>query len=428
MDGYDPTFLTGFSIPLPRFTAELDGAVLRRETLQARVVATYPNYSVVMHAAMRAPIFAALNIDQRGVATHSTSRTDRWRIDSRIGADYQLNNDYYHRNRWDRGHLARRESAGWGVSARAAQFASDETFYYSNATLQHENFNQDEWLALEDWVLGHGETRDGRIISFSIPYFGGDMRSVTPQGRPTAFVPAAFLKIVAYVDKTDGTLQTRAFKMLQDADALRDKRGRKQFNFQRYQITTSEVEELTGLVFDEQLYHTNPLYFHPSAATAETRDRLGVNHLPERIEVDAPEELVDTETHREYIADDEVEVYLAAAMVDPSGNEREGEWISLLNLTGAAIDFRDWTLSDTKRSPLRIGDVVADCVRQPGESLRVHPVTPLRLPNSGGVIALYDDRGRRIDRLKYTARDVTEGFPVNFFCQPSMSETGIRRE
>lgn len=60
------------------------------------------------------------------------------------------------------GHLARRSSLAWGETARDAKRASDATFFFSNATLQHENFNN-EWVSvinlsadaidLEGWTL-----------------------------------------------------------------------------------------------------------------------------------------------------------------------------------------------------------------------------------------------------------------------------------
>lgn len=198
-----------------------------------------------------------LNIDQE--LLKSTKRSNRWRIDPRIGFENQLDNDYYVNNPWDRGHMARRASAGWGSTQRDAQYASDETFYYSNSTLQHENLNQDEWLRLEEWVYSLKLDKDGKITSFSGPIYADFDRTIRPNGRQTALIPAGFFKVVCFINKDTGKLDVRAFVMYQDAEALADKNGRKRYDNQHYQVTISEIEELTGLRFDEAIYHANPL-------------------------------------------------------------------------------------------------------------------------------------------------------------------------
>ncbi|MBB4287856.1 DNA/RNA non-specific endonuclease [Roseospira goensis] len=181
-------------VDLPRFSPALEASILRTPALTGEVVAEYVNYSVVMNRQphRRSAVVAALNIDQTQV--RDVRRSDRWRVDSRIGAAHQLDNDYYYDNPWDRGHLARRASAAWGRSNAAAGRASDETFYYSNATLQHKHYNQDEWLALEDWVLALDRLADGRVSSFSGPIYDSFVRSIEPEGRPLATVPSAFFK------------------------------------------------------------------------------------------------------------------------------------------------------------------------------------------------------------------------------------------
>ena len=100
MAGYDKNFLDGVGLPLPNFSPRLDGFVLRDPELENRVYANYVNYTVAMNRNRRSPIFVALNIDQN--LHRGTIRRDNWRIDSRIGAEFQLNNDYYRDNPWGR--------------------------------------------------------------------------------------------------------------------------------------------------------------------------------------------------------------------------------------------------------------------------------------------------------------------------------------
>ncbi|MEO0990449.1 MAG: DNA/RNA non-specific endonuclease, partial [Pseudomonadota bacterium] len=300
--------------------------------------------------------------------------------------------------------LARRSTAAWGATSREAKHASDDTFFYANASLQHANFNQDEWLELEDWVKDLTEDDTNRINSISGPIFGDNPRSITPAGRETALIPAAYFKVVTFV--AGGALQVRAFIMAQDAAALQDKQGRRMFDNQRYQVTVTEIEERTGLIFPKEVPDNNPLFFNEDAEKAE---QLHISQFPERIEVDTPKEVVAKDTERDFVIDTG-DVRIVAAMVNPEGDERRGEWVTILNLSGDRVDLAGWTLSDTLRQPYDLEGQIP-----PGEALRVTPVTPLMLGNRGGTIALFDNQKRRIDRVRYFANDARpEGVPVSF--------------
>lgn len=148
MAGYDNNFLN-VEVPLPGFAMHLEGYVFQDDRLRQGVYRDYLNYSIAMNRERRTPILAALNINQTRL--HAVKRGG-WNVDLLIGAENQLDNDYYYKNRWDRGHLARRASAAHGETAREAKRASDSTMFYTNACLQFDSFNQDEWLDLEDWV------------------------------------------------------------------------------------------------------------------------------------------------------------------------------------------------------------------------------------------------------------------------------------
>lgn len=431
MSGYRESFL-GVPFPQPTFSPALAGDILNKTELTNGVLADYVHYTIVTNREKRSPIYAALNIEQTKLK--HIDRADKWMIDTRIGPEFQLNNDYYKSNDWDRGHLARRASAAWGDTQREAQRASEQTFYYSNSALQHKNFNRDEWLALEDWVLEKDNVKDGRIASFSMPHYEGDVRSVTPQGRRPGQVPSGFCKVVGFVEATTNQLAVRAFMILQDREAIKDLRGRSVFNFQTYQITITEVERFTGLEFDTSIFENNPLYAYDRPETGGDRSDRNVNNLPERIEVDVPDEIVDDSTDRVTISDDEIEVYLAGAMVNPSGKETKGEWVSILNLSGKDVDLSGWTLSCIStqsdqspkpvHGPLVLGTVLKGDRRivKPGEAVAVNPLGPVRLPNAGGVIILANANGERVDRIRYTKKDAkNENIPVNFFYQDSVS-------
>ncbi|NEP07295.1 MAG: endonuclease, partial [Okeania sp. SIO4D6] len=208
MVGYNPEFLgTDFPLPMPSFSPSLVGNVLRKPELRDDIYVDYINFTVIMNRVRRSPLVTALNIDQN--LLKKVERKSRWDIDTRVGCEYQLDNDYYANNCWDRGHLARRASAAWGHSTQEARRASDATFFFTNAALQHENFNPDEWLALEDWVKDLTLDQNGLITEFTGPIYGDFGRTITPSGRKPAVVPSGFFKIVCFINGQTQELDVR---------------------------------------------------------------------------------------------------------------------------------------------------------------------------------------------------------------------------
>lgn len=408
-DGYDPEFL-GWDkpIPLPKFTLPLKPDVLDRETLKDGVYADYIYYTLSMSETFRAPLFTALNIDQ--VNKHKAERSSRWFLDERVGAENQLGEEYYYKNAWDRGHLAMKHAASFGETARKAQQASDATFFYTNAALQHERFNQDEWLALEQWVLNFKGARHGRVCEFSGPVFGDNMRTVRPTdqtlSREPGYVPSAFFKVIAFVN-LDGLLEVRAFVIFQDEQSLADKSGRKTFNNQIYQVSVAEVERLTGLEFPDELAAVNPIWFSESESALKVKN---VTSFPERRDINGEEDIIASETQdrpNDY-RDDKVEVYIAGALVNPAGRDSEGEWVSLINLSSEAISVRGWTLLDRNRKAHTLDQDVLG----PGEAIRVETggggFQLVNAPSDDrpGLIILNDENGDQIDRVSYRKKDV----------------------
>lgn len=411
MAGYNPHFLNDIQLPLPEFNNHTSGQIAETAELRDGIYADYINYTLVTNARFRSPLFVALNIDQNKLK--DSKRTDKWKIDWRIGEEFQLNNEYYRDNPWDRGHLARRANASWGDTQREAQRASDETFYYSNASLQHENFNQDEWLALEDWVLKLDLDDDGLITEFIGPIYGDFGRSISPSGLEPAIIPSGFFKVVCFKNKHTKSLDVRAFIMYQDEAALKDKNGKKVFNNQTYQVTVTEIEELTGLIFADAVYEKNPLFFTRPATNAA----LNVVLTPERIEVSDSEEIV-SDKPRATVLDDDVEVYITAAMIDPDGNDVSGEWISIANYSNKVIDLSGWQLNTLKSQRVALKNLTTSNLQlKPGESVSLSTGNHFLMPNTSGVIYLWNQDGARIDRVNYTKGMVKTG-EVLLFMSP----------
>ncbi len=238
---YDPDFLGGgFRVPLPVL-----GDRVRTTTLDGGRVLDYTHFSLVMHERRRVALFTACNID----AAHQV-RLGReglpWLYDARVPTALQLGPAYYEGNAWDRGHLVRRQDPIWGP-VRVAREANASTFFFTNAAPQHENFNQDEWLVLEDWVLEHATDFAYRLCVFTGPV----LRADDPPLRD-AQIPAGFWKIIVLRDATaDGDdLSVVAFFMKQ-TEMSDDKLGKELLRLERYQVTVSAIEEWTGLDFGE---------------------------------------------------------------------------------------------------------------------------------------------------------------------------------
>lgn len=405
MQGYRQDFLKGIVLPLPTFSTELS-----QEVLDVGKVFDYPNYSIIMNSAQvkRSAVIVCLNIDQSNLK--NTTRSDAWKIDNRIGFSHQLDNAYYASNPWDKGHMAKRTSAAQGETARDAQYAANETFYYSNSCLQHENLNRDEWRGLEDWVFDLDLDTDGKITSFSGPFYGANDRTVRPSGRETALIPAGFFKIVCFINKNTNSLDVRAFIIYQDEEALSDKKGRSRYNNQHYQVTVSEIEALTGLRFDNRIYQANPLYYTGDHVTAEEN----VSHFPENIEIAKPADILAKGQTRQTVHDDICDIFICAALVDPVGTDSGHEWVSLINLGAIEIDLAGWQLADNSDRTIPLTSLIDNTLLQPGCSVILRKLSPLRLSNKGDIIKLYDQQGARIDWVNYTKEMVAKGKPVLF--------------
>ena len=113
-------------------------------------------------------------------------------------------------------------------------------------------------------------------------------------------------------------------------------------------------------------------------------------------------------------------VLIIAAMVNPTGADRDGEWVTIMNFSGETVRLNGWTLSDTLRQPLALEGTLAS-----GMAMRIGPVTPLQLGNNGGTLCLFDTDRCRVDRVRYRKADVKEGKPVSFIDRSDPVSPGI---
>ena len=248
---FDPDFLgDGFRVPMPDLSDSL-----RASAFASGAVLDYTHYSLVMHSERRVAIFTAHNVDASRVVRVKGGLT--WKMDERAGEN-QLGSETYDGNQLDKGHLVRREDVLWGPVPEA-KLANKATYFYTNAAPQHKNFNQDEWVMLEDWILDKATDFSYRLCVFTGPVLRSNdpvLNDLPPilrtmfRARGPAQIPAAFWKVVVLRDATAGgeDLSVVCFAMRQ-SDMWNDRQGRRLLTLKVHQVTLGAIQEWTGLDF-----------------------------------------------------------------------------------------------------------------------------------------------------------------------------------
>lgn len=268
-EGYQGDFLGGdFAVELPRPCLALESDVLKPPGMEDGVV-PYIHYSLMMSRSTRQALFSAANVDLEKGRTVPSGKGRRWFVDGRVGRDNQITNYAYQGTQWDRGHLTRRTAVTWGDTVAFATDASNDSCAYTNASMQHEHFNEDEWRAVETLVSKFELAT--KLSVFTGPVFTTADRYFTREsGDFPVRIPSAFWKLVVYVDPRN-RLTTQAYIFFQDIPTVTSTNARAGVQLQNQQVTTTEVEMWTGLTFDQKLYDSNPLQFYSGPERISTR-------------------------------------------------------------------------------------------------------------------------------------------------------------
>ena len=232
----DNSKFTGIDIPLPTFSSSLDTQILKKPSFNKECWTNYIHFSLAINKVFQYPVCVALNINQE-LLKPGQKRDVPWKDNEDDGGKYQLNNDYYINNNWDKGHMARFATSAWGETEEDAGRAGDDNMFYSNACLQHKNLNRDEWLGFEDWVKDLTTDDNNMISTFSGPIYGDIKTFVTPPGRQPAEIPQAFFKKFSFIK--GGALLTRAFTYMQDKATMEGLWGRRFKAHMSYQVTNN---------------------------------------------------------------------------------------------------------------------------------------------------------------------------------------------
>jgi endonuclease G len=292
--GYQANFLdSNTDINLPQPSLAISDDILQPPgLLDGEIVVPYIHYSLIMSKSTKQALYSAANIDIEHEEKVPSKKGRKWFVDPRIGKENQITNSAYKHSPWDRGHLTRRTAVTWG-DASLALAASNDSCSYANASMQHSNFNEDEWRLPERTVAKFKRAKDKKLTVMTGPIFSTCDRFFTKGlGFEPVRIPSGFWKTLTYIHNQTGKLVTNAYIFFQDIDAIKTERNESRTNLKYFAVTTSELQLWTGLEFDKAMFNSNELKFYSG---------------PEVIEVNLNSEL-----------SDESEAILSAGIVDES--------------------------------------------------------------------------------------------------------------
>ncbi len=238
--GYDSKFLrAGLELPSPSVTT---------------ILLDYTHFSVRFRPDRKLAAIVGVNISGREL--DPLAREGTWHFDSRVPKEQQAGPEVYKNNAFDRGHLVRRLDPVWGDPA-TAKTANQDTFVFTNAAPQIDDFNQGKqlWVGLEDHVLEHADTFDAKLSVFTGPV----LREDDPPYRGVN-VPRKFWKIAAWTN--DAELGAAGFvvdqtPLLEKVELEKATKERLLADeppplgpFRTFQVPIQDIAGLTGLPLD----------------------------------------------------------------------------------------------------------------------------------------------------------------------------------
>ena len=254
--GYDPSFLETIDVPLPRVSKamEQDTARVRSDAQKNGnpFELSYYHYSVYMNKRRRTAWFSAANVDGDHRPDIGKRRGDRWYTDPRILRSEQIGQEAFESG-IDRGHLTRRQDTAWGSDVASATLANNDTFHFTNCSLQASPFNQgrDRWQGLEQFLLEqHAKKERRRLVVITGPLFAAsDPIYKNDRMNYSVRCPLQFWKICVLI-RRDGTPSATGFVLGQE-DIQNLPGFEEAFDVAATQISVADLEERTGLDFGD---------------------------------------------------------------------------------------------------------------------------------------------------------------------------------
>lgn len=286
--GFLPGFLADRASPDPSLVTPLP--VLADPSVAAPLldgsghILHYHGMSVVMHKTRRFAVYSAANVDFAN-RFEMGRPPDRWLTDPRISAKHQIGEFYYRSNKFDRGHLTRREDMEYGQSnvpprdsrLLALEYAAD-TCHFTNCVPQHSRFNQSRelWQGLERHLLEDAiKSNSFRAQIFTGPILEED--DPVYSRFPEIQYPVRFWKIAVASTEVEGKQQLFAAGFIMDQSEVIAKYGIEATvpfePYKTYQVKIEEIEQQTGLIFGAFEDETGYLRDFDPLANPEKRSR-----------------------------------------------------------------------------------------------------------------------------------------------------------
>lgn len=263
---YDPDFIPGTTIALPSLSTSTAA-----DALGGGTPVDHNKFSVVFNAVRGFAVLSANNLDGNAMIPAGTIKRHGFRLDPEVDSAVQVDDDQgYHKNRWDRGHLARRRSLHWGDVDEARE-ADRQSSFWTNIVPQHETLHDTAWGKVEDFMLALADSSDQRACVFTGPVLTPD--DPEHQNKPTEQpiqIPAGFWKVMAII--VDDELRAAGFLVWQRDF---DKAEPVAFSPVLEQVRLTTIEYLAGLRFPGVLHAADPLEF--AADGVDTRLVAGPN-------------------------------------------------------------------------------------------------------------------------------------------------------
>jgi len=175
------------------------------------------------------------------VAEGRTSRTNDFRIDEAVSTGSSEEADYFLKTKvsgdkydydgygYDRGHLAPSADFRWN------QNALSESYYYSNMTPQHPDFNRGAWAELESYIRDYAIENQVDLYVVTGPVLKDELPKVERSVNGMS-LPAFHYKVV--LDRKNG--ESIGFLMPNEACEK---------PIESYALSVNEIEEKTGFNF-----------------------------------------------------------------------------------------------------------------------------------------------------------------------------------
>jgi endonuclease G len=302
--GYSETFLQGFRVPRPKVIQPRQKELYKPFGSSLPLILKYHNYSLVMNKKRRFQMWSAVNVDYAETVRDTRDRDDfgndsnAWRTDKRLPVRYQVTGEEFYdpATRVDKGHMVRRDDNCWAKHADplGIEYANSDSFHYTNCLPQHELFNRDMFGVKGLWGVLENEIKKQLTVANDPRRDFGQKASILagpvldnekdPEYNEIQY-PLEFWKVFAIVSETDGNL-VYGF-LLSQKDKV-DEFGLEVEALPRFnatvkalQVSLREIEEKSGIIFDDSLHDFDVLKDAPDATEPLLGDMS--NFKPKRL-------------------------------------------------------------------------------------------------------------------------------------------------